>query len=281
MQIVITPKRIIVIALICLFIYGAYSLFDIKRTYTLNGFSDKCIYKDCVAYVDNAYCYVNDGRWYKCFNACIDDSGKVNNAMFLTEEESKIIMQKSLYSQNKTNELKLSDDLYAFLNEYGTELWIKEDGNKRRLTCVPDSFLLHIDNMYYENGFLFALSRKNVNWAKDVQCSLWAKGHYNSEQRLIKQDIIIKIDIFNDICEFLYRTDNERERIVSYNENTIATVKGSVLTIRSLKDNSVYNRHFIGIRSDYCFEVCNNRLFVWDGSYELIGSYDTNCETKE
>ena len=65
--------------------------------------------------------------------------------MFLTEEESKIIMQKSLYSQNKTNELKLSDDLYAFLNEYGTELWIKEDGNKRRLTCVPDSFLLNIE----------------------------------------------------------------------------------------------------------------------------------------
>ena len=274
MKTVITPKRIIVTVIVFLFAYGAYSLFDINRKYELNGFSDKCIYKNYVDYVDNAYYYLDGKKRYKCLNVHIDNSDKISTARVLTDEEADEFIQNHLYSISENKELKIGEDLYVFLNKYGTELLIKEKGIERHLTCIPDSFLLDVDNMYYENGLLYALSRKNINWEKDVNCSLWAKGSYASEQRLIKQDAIMKIDIFNDKCEILYKTDNERERIVGYSENAIATVKGSVLTIRSIKDTSVHKKHFLGIRKYYSFEVCKNRLFVWDGKYKLTGSYE-------
>ena len=280
MQIVITPKRIVITTLLCLFAYSSYSLFDIKRNYALCGFSEKCEYKSRVAYADNAYFYRERRKVYKCLESCINSSGKISYPMYPTVEEEKLIEEKH-FPERTVDVLQIGDDSFIVINNYGTEIRIKEAGKERLLTCIPECYLVDLDNMYYEDGYLYALSRRNKNWSKDVDCSFWARGSYNSDQRLIDNDVIMKIDISNDTCEFLYQTNDKRDRIVGYSTDTIAIANRSLLTIKNINDNSVYKRYFLGIKSNYIFEVCNNRIFVWDGSYKLIGSYDMQADMKE
>lgn len=108
-----------------------------------------------------------------------------------------------------------------------------------------------------------------------LQCQNGTKsfGFYNLSQKRHKSDMIIKYDIESGNFETVYKSDNKHERIIGYKNGYIILLHNNCLY--RINENTKEKEKLSQTDfSEAVFEVCYDKIFVWDSGNRYICSYD-------
>lgn len=149
-------------------------------------------------------------------------------------------------------------DIAVLAGEYGKGMWLY-DRKSQTLSKIqiPDDYYYNIDNTYMKDGYLYLL----LHQEKDIQ------GHYNAAQAYHKRDILARYNPKTNTIFYLYKTESKKERIVAMTEKYIYLLRNNILYQMSLSTQEKVK--FTEIEHELMnasFEVCQQRLFVWENN---------------
>ena len=292
----------IISAILMFLIYCICANYYFSRSYSIEKFNDNCKISSRVYFAKDKYFYGHgDGFYVKdtgrekkisenvdgCHGIVLENDNLYVRFKYGAIEKINTVTNELEHFQTKVGDplrdlflsysygrtLHFGDDIELFVDNLGFQKYYINDGMRYELTSIPSHYLASFKNMYYKNGYVYALLQ-NTDTSPP-------HGGYNAFQRVHHTDAIAKIDVRADTCEILYETDSKDDRIVAYTEDMLVLANNNKLIFKNLKNNTIERTERMKIRHDYIFEVCNNRIFVWDGSYKLIGSYDMQADMKE
>ncbi|MFQ8924697.1 MAG: hypothetical protein ACLR7H_03735, partial [Hominilimicola sp.] len=115
---------------------------------------------------------------------------------------------------------------------------------------------------------------KSIYMLMQSQKGNLAIGYYNLPQSRHRMDAIVKYDVENGVFDFIYKTRNKHERIIGYKDDFIICL--SYNNLYRINVNTHKEERFAKTNvSDAIFEICGNKVFVWNDN-KYYGAYDIN-----
>lgn len=160
------------------------------------------------------------------------------------------------------NEYLLNQSEVLYTKDEGRALYYFFSGESCQIASIPDNYMVNINNLYCENGYVYVLLQDNIETSQYI--------NYNIKQKLHNKDAIARINIYDDTCELLYETSSKRERIVAFNGNDIILLRKCNLIKKNMASGKEIILTHLNSNKDYIFEMCGDYVFVWDGELSFI-----------
>lgn len=190
-----------------------------------------------------------------------------NELIGVANEENDIIFRSNY---RLADNLLYADDNSIITSDFNCKHLLSYDtnGNLINKIYLPEGFSYIPSNVYYDTNSIYLLMQS--------QKGNQTIGYYNLPQTVHKSDALLKYNVNQESFEYIYKSKNKDERIIGYKDGYILlTYKDNIYKMKEGTNNKE-KISSLNKEKDVVFEICGDRIFVWNREDEFLFSCKWN-----